>query len=66
MLTSQPVRADDAEMEKDAILHMRLQEDLKRSLDDLRRQEPDLPTRSEMVRRLIQRAIEASAKKAKR
>ena len=46
-------------MGKDAILHMRLEAAEKAALDDLRRAEPDLPSRSEMVRRLIQRALDA-------
>lgn len=56
MLTKRtpPVPMDD--MEHDQILQMRLSADLKTMLDDLRRAEPDLPSRSEMIRRLIQRA----------
>ena len=45
-------------MTQDAILHMRIAEDVRAMLDELRRQEPDLPSRSEMVRRLIVRATE--------
>ena len=43
-------------MTQDAILHMRIAGEIVEVLDDLRRKEKDLPTRSEMVRRLIQRA----------
>jgi hypothetical protein len=43
-------------MTKDAILHMRISEAEISALDELRRQEKDIPTRSEMVRRLIARA----------
>jgi hypothetical protein len=43
-------------MTQDSILHMRVSEDVKTLLDDLRKLEPDLPSRSEMVRRLIERA----------
>ena len=35
------------------------------ALDALRRDEEDIPTRSEMVRRVIRRAVEAHAKKRK-
>ncbi len=44
-------------MTQDSILHMRVSEDVKALLDDLRKLEPDLPSRSEMVRRLIERAV---------
>jgi len=43
-------------MSKDTILHMRIETNLKEALDDLRKREKDLPSRSEMVRRLITRA----------
>jgi metal-responsive CopG/Arc/MetJ family transcriptional regulator len=43
-------------MTQDSILHMRVSEDVKTLLDELRKLEPDLPSRSEMVRRLIERA----------
>lgn len=58
LLTSRHAPADDGDMEKDAILHMRLEGELKQAIDDLRRAESDLPNRSEMVRRLISRAAE--------
>ncbi len=51
--------------EKDEILHMRLPGGMKRVIDTLRRAEADIPTRSEMVRRLIQRAGDALKKKGK-
>lgn len=38
------------------ILHMRIASEIMADLDDLRRLERDLPSRSEMVRRLIARA----------
>lgn len=44
------------DMTQDSILHMRVSEAVKALLDDLRKQEQDLPSRSEMVRRLIERA----------
>ena len=34
-------------------------------IDDLRRVEPDIPTRSEMVRRLIERAADRKSKRVK-
>ena len=48
-------------MEQNQILHMRVSEEIRVKLDDLRRAETDIPGRSEMVRRLIQRAQEAAA-----
>lgn len=36
------------------VFNMRLTEDLIAALDDLRRQEEDIPTRSEMARRCIE------------
>lgn len=48
---------------EDTILHMRVAEEIRVMLDDLRRIEPDLPTRSEMVRRLI---VEAHKKAERR
>lgn len=50
-------------MTQDTILHMRIAEEIRAKLDDLRRIEPDLPSRSEMVRRLIEAAHAASQKK---
>ena len=44
------------DMEQTDILHMRIKPELMLTLDDLRKNEPDLPSRSEMVRRLIERA----------
>lgn len=43
-------------MEQDSILHMRVSAEIKAKLDALRKLEDDLPSRSEMVRRLIERA----------
>ncbi len=42
---------------------VRLDEEDLRMVDELRRVEDDIPTRSEMIRRLIQRAAKASEKK---
>lgn len=52
-------------MAQDAILQMRIAGELVEQLDELRRQEPDIPTRSEMVRRLISRAAEVRKGKRK-
>ena len=43
-------------MTQDDIIQIRIQSSLLAVLDDLRRAEKDLPSRSEMVRRLIARA----------
>lgn len=56
---------DHARMTQDAILQIRIRGDLVAALDDLRRSEPDLPSRSEMVRRLIERAGDAAKAPAK-
>jgi hypothetical protein len=55
-------------MPQDAILQMRIAAALVLQLDDLRRHEPDIPSRSEMVRRLIARAADRlpAAKERKR
>lgn len=66
LLTSRRPVVDDADMGKDAILHMRLEVAEKSALDDLRRAEPNLPSRSEMVRRLIQRALDAQKRERKK
>lgn len=66
LLTKRTTSVDDGEMEKDEILHMRLEGELKTGLDDLRRVEPDVPTRSEMVRRLIRRAMETQKRERKK
>lgn len=47
-------------MTQTEILHMRISAEHMAWLDDLRRVEPDLPARSEMVRRLIERARKES------
>lgn len=52
-------------MTQDSILHMRVSEDVKAALDELRKREPDLPSRSEMVRRLIERAAGRNIKRGK-
>jgi hypothetical protein len=45
-------------MKHDETLQMRLSPALKATLDELRKAEPDLPSRSEMLRRLIERAAD--------
>jgi metal-responsive CopG/Arc/MetJ family transcriptional regulator len=40
-------------------MHVRMQSELERAVDDCRRSEADLPTRPEMVRRLLQAAVTA-------
>lgn len=58
MLTSRRNPLPPEDMEHDQVLQMRLSAEIKKMLDDLRRAEPDLPTRSEMIRRLIARAAQ--------
>lgn len=59
-------------MANDTFLHMRISADDVRVLDAIRRDEEDLPNRSQMVRRLIARAAQLkgllakSAEEAKR
>lgn len=53
-------------MTQDTFLHMRIAEEVKLMLDDLRKGEPDLPSRSEMVRRLIERAHESEKKRGRK
>lgn len=48
---------------KTKVFQMRASDDWLRSLDDWRRQQPDLPPRAEAIRRLVQLGIEAEAKK---
>ena len=50
-------------MTQDTILHMRIAEEIRLKLDDLRRLEADLPSRSEMVRRLIEDAHKRAERK---
>lgn len=66
LLTKRRPVVEDPDMGKDAILHMRLEAAEKSALDDLRRAEPDLPSRSEMVRRLIQRALDAQKRERRK
>lgn len=43
--------------DKREILHMRMDAEHLQMLDRIRKSEDDLPTRTEMVRRLIERAV---------
>lgn len=63
MLTAPKIPAPPADMEHDKLLQMRLSEEHRRMLDELRKAEADLPSRSEMVRRLIERAAKPAPKK---
>jgi metal-responsive CopG/Arc/MetJ family transcriptional regulator len=49
-------------MTQNTLLQMRIADEIIKKLDDLRRDEKDIPTRSEMVRRLIERAAEKKRK----
>lgn len=53
-----PYNMYKAAMTKDIRFEMRLDAATVATLDDLRRKEPDLPTRAEMIRRLISSAGE--------
>ena len=53
-------------MSKATFLHVRVESHEVKSLDGLRRLEEDIPTRSEMMRRLISRASESNREEAKR
>lgn len=48
---------------QDTYLHMRVATEVKLKLDDLRKDEPDLPSQAEMVRRLIERAHQRRKRK---
>lgn len=49
-------------MTQNDFLHMRITGELKEMLDHLRKAEPDLPSKAEMVRRLIERASKGKRK----
>jgi len=50
-------------MTQNTLLQMRIADEIVEKLDDLRRLEKDIPSRSEMVRRLIERAHETGRKR---
>lgn len=52
-------------MRHDKQLALRIADSLLTTLDELRRAEQDLPSRAEMVRRLIENAKPAKARKAR-
>lgn len=39
------------------LVQLRLSDDLARQIDDFRRQQADIPTRSEAIRRLVERGL---------
>jgi hypothetical protein len=43
---------------QDRALQMRVSEQFLRTIDDWRRKQPDLPSRTEAIRRLVEKAIE--------
>jgi len=45
-------------------IHVRLQNELLRAIEDFRRREADLPTRPEAIRRLLQQAVMAREEEA--
>jgi preprotein translocase subunit SecA len=47
-------------MTQDSTMQLRIAQKYRGMLDELRRSEPDLPSRSEMMRRLIERAAQKS------
>jgi hypothetical protein len=49
--------------QKSMNFHMRTDAELMIRLDDLRRREPDVPPRAEMIRRLIEKACERQDRK---
>jgi metal-responsive CopG/Arc/MetJ family transcriptional regulator len=46
-------------------IHVRLQNELLRAIEDFRRSEVDIPTRPEAIRRLLQQAIADSLRQVK-
>ena len=46
--------------EQDQILHMRVSAEFWKWVDDWRREQPDIPVRSEAVRRMVRLAAEAT------
>lgn len=53
-----------AEMPETQLVQVKMTVHQIKDLDALRRAEPDIPTRAEMVRRLVERASKAAKKKA--
>jgi hypothetical protein len=53
-----------SEKTKDRPFSMRVDEEWEKGVDELRKREADLPSRAEMVRRLIEREVARGAPKA--
>lgn len=51
---------------QDRPFQMRVTEDFLRMLDDWRRKQPDLPSRAESIRRLVEQAVKADTRPRKR
>jgi metal-responsive CopG/Arc/MetJ family transcriptional regulator len=49
--------------QKDQRLFMRVDQDFLKKIDDWRREQSDLPSRSEAIRRLIEAALQSASKK---
>ena len=47
---------------KDSTLQMRVSQSFLKSIDDWRRRQPDMPSRAEAIRRLVQLALKAKGK----
>ena len=47
----------------DKVFQMRVSEEFLRRIDDFRRAEPDLPSRAEAIRRLIELGLQAAKRK---
>jgi hypothetical protein len=56
VLTSWWCAGENAPMTQDSIMQLRIATSYREMLDELRRHEADIPSRSEMIRRLIERA----------
>jgi len=51
---------------QDRPFQMRVTEEFLRKVDDWRRKQPDLPSRAEAIRRLVEQAINASDTKSRK
>ena len=47
--------------QKSQRFELRVSEDFLRAIDDWRRQQPDLPSRAEAIRRLVEKALRAES-----
>lgn len=66
MLTRRTRREIIQLMKRDEATQLRLTAEDKAKMDTLRKLEPDLPSRSELIRRLVDRAYEAATKRGKK